>query len=56
MAGSVVLTSGREKPAQEDTSNCAHRLGIRCLEGSMEAMEGMELQSILSISTVGWVI
>ena len=41
MAGNVVLTSGREKPVQGDTvrrgSNCAHRLGNRCLEGSRDS-------------------
>ena len=60
VTGSVALTSGRKKPAQEDTvkrggrgSNCTHRLGNRCLEGSREAMEGMGIQSNLSMSTVG---
>ena len=37
-------------------SNCAHILGNRCLEGHREAMEGMKLQSSLSMSTVGWEI
>ena len=40
----------------EGGSNCAHRLGNRCLEGNREAMEGMALQSSLSMSTVGWEI
>ena len=29
-------------------SNCARRLGNRCLEGSKEAMEGMDLQRAVS--------
>ena len=44
--GSEMLTYGREKPVQGDTVK---------LEGS-KAMEGMELQSSLSMSTVGWEI
>ena len=41
VAGNVVLTSGKEKPAQGDTvkrrgrgSNCSHRLGNRCLKAA----------------------
>ena len=57
------VTSGKEKPAQRNTvrgrrkggggSNCAHRLGNKCLEGSREAMEGMELQSSLRCLQLG---